>query len=84
MCSYVRLPQGVKNLVDRMGRLKATKPVFVDFTWGAGGNTADLTLDLTKRAKEEHGLVPNMHLTCTNMPAEKVDNALATCKVGWD
>ena len=67
--------------MDRVGRMKATKPLFVDFTWGAGGSTADLTLELTLRAKNEHGLVPNMHLTCTNMPVEKIDNALAKCKV---
>eukprot|EP00903_Cladosiphon_okamuranus_P011186 g10555.t1 len=75
-----RTDTGVKNLMDRLGRMKATKPLFVDFTWGAGGSTADLTLDLTLRAKIEHGLVPNMHLTCTNMPVEKIDNALAKCK----
>lgn len=74
--------QGVKNLMARLGRMKATKPLFVDFTWGAGGSTADLTLELTLRTKNEHGLVPNMHLTCTNMPAEKIDHALAQCKVG--
>ena len=67
--------------MDRLGRMKATKPLFVDFTWGAGGSTAELTLDLTLRTKKEHGLVPNMHLTCTNMPVEKIDNALAKCKV---
>lgn len=67
--------------MDRLGRMKATKPLFVDFTWGAGGSTADLTLDLTLRTKNEHGLVPNMHLTCTNMPVEKIDNALSKCKV---
>lgn len=67
--------------MDRLGRMKATKPLFVDFTWGAGGSTADLTLDLTLRTKNEHGLVPNMHLTCTNMPVEKIDNALDKCKV---
>lgn len=67
--------------MDRMGRLKATKPLFADFTWGAGGSTAELTLELTERTKKDHGLVPNMHLTCTNMPLSKVDDALAACKV---
>lgn len=75
------LNQGVKNLFNRMERMKATKPLFADFTWGAGGSTAELTLELTMRTKKEQGLVPNMHLTCTNMPAEKVDEALAACKV---
>jgi methylenetetrahydrofolate reductase (NADPH) len=41
--------------------------MFVDFTWGAGGTTAELTFDLTVDAKRRHGLLPNMHLTCTNM-----------------
>lgn len=76
-----RTDKGVKNLMDRLGRMKASKPLFVDFTWGAGGSTADLTVDLTLRSKNEHGLVPNMHLTCTNMPPEKIDSALETCKV---
>lgn len=81
MCYNIPVRQGVKNLMNRMGRMKAMKPLFVDFTWGAGGSTADLTLELTLRAKNEHGLVPNMHLTCTNMPVEKIDNALDLCKV---
>lgn len=46
--------------------------MFVDFTWGAGGSTAELTLDLTLTARDKWGLLPNMHLTCTNMPMEKV------------
>lgn len=69
--------------MDRLGRMKASKPLFVDFTWGAGGSTADLTLELTMRSKNEHGLVPNMHLTCTNMPVERIDNALSACKVSF-
>jgi methylenetetrahydrofolate reductase (NADPH) len=60
--------------------LQTLNPLFTDFTWGAGGSTADLTLDLTIAAKEEYGFVPNMHLTCTNMPVDKLDTALATCK----
>ena len=67
--------------MDRLGRMKAMKPLFVDFTWGAGGSTADLTVELTLRAKNEYGLVPNMHLTCTNMPVHKLDDALKRCKV---
>lgn len=54
--------------------------LFADFTWGAGGSTSDLTLELCQETKSRHDLNPNMHLTCTNMPIEKVDHALATCK----
>ena len=40
-------------------------PLYVDFTWGAGGSTSDLTLELAVQAKKRYGLEPNMHLTCT-------------------
>ncbi len=54
--------------------------LFADFTWGAGGSTSDLTLQLCQETKAKFNVSPNMHLTCTNMPKEKVDHALATCK----
>ena len=49
-------------------------------TWGAGGATNELTLDLCKKMKEEYGMEPNMHLTCTNMPEELIGKALDGCK----
>eukprot|EP00051_Salpingoeca_urceolata_P020987 m.322070 g.322070 ORF g.322070 m.322070 type:complete len:343 (+) comp19713_c0_seq35:278-1306(+) len=72
--------KGVTNLMDRAGRMKKHDPLFVDMTWGAGGSTSELTLDLCVRLLKEHGLESNMHLTCTNMEAEKVDIALAGAK----
>jgi len=71
-----RTPEGVKNLYARIERMKAMNPLFVDFTWGAGGSTADLTLELTSTAQNKMGCNTNMHLTCTNMEASKVDEAL--------
>lgn len=56
------------------------KPLFVDFTWGAGGSTSDLTLELTTLSQKEYGLQANMHLTCTNMEKSKIDGALAGAK----
>lgn len=38
-------------------------PVYADVTWGAGGSTSDLTLELCIKLKEEYGMEPNMHLT---------------------
>jgi 5,10-methylenetetrahydrofolate reductase len=43
-----------------------TRCRYADMTWGAGGSTSDLTLDLCVKMKAA-GLEPNMHLTCTNM-----------------
>eukprot|EP00971_Amphidinium_carterae_P086794 1717428-Amphidinium_carterae.2 len=71
---------GVKNLKNRIDRMKKLKPLFTDFTWGAGGSTSDLTMSLCDAAKNDLGCVANMHLTCTNMEKEKVDIALQDCK----
>eukprot|EP00516_Mucochytrium_quahogii_P001862 CAMPEP_0203760644 /NCGR_PEP_ID=MMETSP0098-20131031/13897_1 /ASSEMBLY_ACC=CAM_ASM_000208 /TAXON_ID=96639 /ORGANISM=" , Strain NY0313808BC1" /LENGTH=328 /DNA_ID=CAMNT_0050654303 /DNA_START=48 /DNA_END=1030 /DNA_ORIENTATION=- len=68
--------QGVENLKKRLARMAEFNPLYVDFTWGAGGSTSDLTLELSQKAQEDNKLVSNMHLTCTNMPKDKLDNAL--------
>jgi glycine hydroxymethyltransferase len=75
-----RTEDGVKNLKRRMERMKKLEPLFMDFTWGAGGSTSDLTMSLCDHCKNETGVVSNMHLTCTNMEKSKVDIALADSK----
>ena len=122
--------EGVANLRERQHRMAALGPTFCDITWGAGGSTADVTLDvarsmqqevrdapgralpaarsraladsctpavtltLLERSERNHlrypyhpparrcppsqvGVETMMHLTCTNMPVEKLKDALA-------
>merc|ERR1719161_249990 len=54
--------------------------MWIDVTWGAGGSTADKTLEICINALKYHGLNVMMHLTCTNIPKEKLKEALDTCK----
>lgn len=61
-------------------RMAALEPMFMDVTWGAGGSTADLTLEISTTAQQFSELM--MHLTCTNMPKEKVKDALERAKAG--
>ncbi|CAG9467574.1 unnamed protein product [Pedinophyceae sp. YPF-701] len=75
-----KTPEGVTNLFERMKRMVKLQPTFCDITWGAGGSTADLTLDIARRMQQEVGVECMMHLTCTNMEKSKVDEALAKCK----
>ncbi|KAL7498628.1 hypothetical protein ACHAWT_006485 [Skeletonema menzelii] len=76
-----RTEQGVKNLHARMERMLAnTKCLYTDMTWGAGGSTAELSLELALHAQKT-GHVSNLHLTCTNMekdgdPIKGVHDAL--------
>lgn len=72
--------EGVANLRDRQHRMAALGPTFCDITWGAGGSTADVTLDVARSMQQEVGVETMMHLTCTNMPVEKLQEALAKAK----
>lgn len=68
--------QGVQNLYDRMDRMHGLGPAFIDITWGAGGRLSDLTCEMVHVAQSVYGLETCMHLTCTDMPRERVDAAL--------
>ncbi|ROT38642.1 methylenetetrahydrofolate reductase [Sodiomyces alkalinus F11] len=68
--------QGVQNLYDRMEKMYHMGPKFIDITWGAGGRIAELTCDMVLQAQSIYGLETCMHLTCTDMGLEKVNDAL--------
>lgn len=55
-------------------------PAFVTVTWGAGGSTASKSLDLAETCQQDLGLTTCLHLTCTNMDQEILDNALSQAK----
>jgi len=83
--------KGLQNLLDRIERMRGLGPEFIDITWyvlccqtpslltqfrNAGGRTSDLTAEMVKTCQGIIGIETCMHLTCTNMPKEKVDIAL--------
>lgn len=68
--------QGVQNLYDRMERMYDFGPKFIDITWGAGGRIAELTCEMVVQAQTYFGLETCMHLTCTDMGEEKINDAL--------
>ena len=77
-----RTEAGFVNLVDRIRRLTSgplPPPLAVSVTWGAGGSTADKTLELAEQVTK-CGIDVILHLTCTNMPKAKVDQALSTAR----
>lgn len=75
-----RTEKGEQTLInEHMPEFAKQNPVFVDFTWGAGGTTSEKTPALCI-ASMVHGLNVNMHLTCTNMEEGKVRQALDLCK----
>lgn len=71
---------GKRNLLERMERMSALDPLFITVTWGAGGSTAEKTLELASLAQKNLNLPVCMHLTCTNMDRNIIDDALTRCK----
>ncbi|KAF5387335.1 hypothetical protein D9757_005794 [Collybiopsis confluens] len=76
-----RTAQGLQNLLDRIERMRGLGPEFIDITWNAGGRTSELTAEMVKTCQSLIGIETCMHLTCTNMPKEKVDIALREAKL---
>ncbi|OSS46634.1 hypothetical protein B5807_08966 [Epicoccum nigrum] len=73
---------GFANLQSRLERMsQALRPLFVTVTWGAGGSTAQKSLELAEICQRQLGLTTCLHLTCTNMDRALVDEALEQAKV---
>ncbi|KAG5457090.1 MAG: methylenetetrahydrofolate reductase, partial [Olpidium bornovanus] len=80
--------KGIINLYDRIERMYMLGPEFIDITWGAGGSTSQLTLEICATAQSVYGLetcmqylaVANCSLTCTNMHKDMIDRALKEAK----
>jgi methylenetetrahydrofolate reductase (NADPH) len=60
---------------------QALRPLFVTVTWGAGGSTANKSLELAEICQRQLGLTTCLHLTCTNMSRSLIDEALEQAKV---
>ncbi|RIB18051.1 methylenetetrahydrofolate reductase-domain-containing protein [Gigaspora rosea] len=71
---------GLSNLYVRLKRMSVLDPLFVSFTWGAGGSTAERTTEMCTTAQGLFGLETCMHLTCTNVVDEILEEALNEAK----
>lgn len=68
----------MQGRLERMSRV--LRPLFVNVTWGAGGCTASKSLELAEICQKQIGLTTCLHLTCTNMRREVIDEALEAAK----
>ena len=74
---------GQQNLYIKIDKMLKSQPLFVDLTWGAGGSTSDLTLEMASKIQNYLCVETQMHLTCTNMNKQKVIDALNLAKNGF-
>jgi methylenetetrahydrofolate reductase (NADPH) len=56
--------EGVERLFETIAELKPYAPAYVSVTYGAGGSTRRLTVELVRRIKHEVGIEAMAHLTC--------------------
>ncbi len=59
-----------------MAALARYNPAYVSVTYGAGGSTRRLTVDLVKRIKGEAGFETMAHLTCVGARREELASVL--------
>ncbi|KAK9447116.1 methylenetetrahydrofolate reductase [Limtongia smithiae] len=71
--------QATQLLYDRIRHMSELHPLFIDVTWNAGGaarKTPITTTELITKASKSYNLETCMHLTCTGMTEEAIDQAL--------
>lgn len=65
-------PAGVEALYAAIADLRELAPSFISVTYGAGGSTRDLTIDLVTRIKRETGIEAMAHLTCVGHGRDEI------------
>jgi len=77
-----KTPEAVERLYATAKELKALDPSFVSVTYGAGGSTRHLTVDLVTRIKHEIGLETMAHLTCVGHTKDELAEVLDRLAAG--
>jgi methylenetetrahydrofolate reductase (NADPH) len=64
--------EGERKLREALGALRELEPDFVSVTYGAGGSSRALTLELTKWIKQELGIEAMAHLSCVGTTRDEL------------
>ncbi|MEA2669508.1 MAG: methylenetetrahydrofolate reductase [Chloroflexota bacterium] len=67
-----KTPAGMLKLEQTIGELRDLAPAFVSVTYGAGGSTRDLTVELVTRIQRNEGICAMAHLTCVGAGREEI------------
>jgi methylenetetrahydrofolate reductase (NADPH) len=67
---------GMTRLLETVEKLGPYAPAFVSVTYGAGGSTRRLTVELVQRIKREAGLETMAHLTCAGATRDELSGVL--------
>lgn len=67
---------GLERLFETVADLRSYQPAYVSVTYGAGGSTRRLTLDLVRRIKSETQIETMAHLTCVGSSRDEIAEIL--------
>ncbi len=73
---------GQDTLFETVAHLRPYKPAFVSVTYGAGGSTRKLTVDLVCRIQRDAGLESMAHLTCVGATRDEIATVLEQLREG--
>ena len=71
-----KTPQAAEQLLRTIDELKPISPAFVSVTYGAMGSNRSQVIDLVARIKDEIGLNPMAHLSCTGHSRDELASIL--------
>jgi methylenetetrahydrofolate reductase (NADPH) len=69
--------EGVERLFATVAELSPFAPAYVSVTYGAGGSTRQLTVDLVGRIQREVGIDAMAHLTCVGASRAELEAVLS-------
>ncbi len=75
-----KTPEGAEKLFETVERLRRLKPAFFSMTYGAGGSTRDLTLDLCDRLKNRSKIETTCHLNIIGQSKDQLRENLKRLK----
>ncbi len=68
--------EGMGRLFETIADLRPYQPAYVSVTYGAGGSTRELTVELVTKIKDDIGLDAMAHLTCVGATREQLGEVL--------
>jgi methylenetetrahydrofolate reductase (NADPH) len=68
--------EAMAQLYQTLKEVRELEPGYVSVTYGAGGETANRTIEVVKRAKKEIGLESMAHLTCVGHSRQELKRIL--------
>jgi methylenetetrahydrofolate reductase (NADPH) len=72
--------QGIVSLFQHVKRLTEFSPSYITCTYGAGGSTQDLTLEIISRVHRDFQLPVATHLTCVGRTVDQLRQYLRTAQ----